>query len=364
MESIHPRSDRSGSSDDRQWSPTTRRTGRSSSVASPTSLTNPTTAYQDSDNGRLGSRFSILKPTAPNNQTLHASLPKVLSLPPWLQDTITELDASHPLRAVFPTFHDLSDPAAVHNSPENPPDYQIPRTDANQPFCFPSTPRAPPLARPRDSDTSPDEPQAFSAPYLLYHDDSLLNLQPETPTPSANAPSHSELAFPTASNYRPSSSTFTNVTKPAHIRRFETTLLSASSSNHTLHDPASPASQQDSECDGIFRYDPSQADFTPVLPPPPPRPFVFEKPAQIYFDSPIEDPISSDPSEPGDYHDPFKLDPEEYKKLSFKWAPFDSRTGMKGGLRSGKPETSAERPEEVSGDHLGDPHLALQLHRD
>jgi hypothetical protein len=58
MESIHPRSYRSGSSNRASF---TTRPARSSSTTSLTSLTNTTTSYQDSDNGRLGSGFSILK---------------------------------------------------------------------------------------------------------------------------------------------------------------------------------------------------------------------------------------------------------------------------------------------------------------
>jgi hypothetical protein len=75
MESINPRSYRSGSSNRASF--TTRRT-RSSSTTSLTSLTNPTTSYQNSYNGRLGSTFSILKPFASRNQTLQVLLPKVI----------------------------------------------------------------------------------------------------------------------------------------------------------------------------------------------------------------------------------------------------------------------------------------------
>ena len=60
---------------------------------------------------------------------------------------------------------------------------------------------------------------------------------------------------------------------------------------------------------------------------------------RVYFDSPVEDPVGSDPLEPDDY-DPFKLDAEEYKNLNFKWVPFDhGRMGSAGG-----PETSALPP--------------------
>jgi hypothetical protein len=336
MESIHPSSDRSGSSDRASYM--TRRT-RSSSTTSHTSLTNPTTPYQDSDNGRLGSRFSILKPTASRSQTPHVSIPKIMTLPSWLQDTIINLDASDPLRAVFPTLHGVSDPTLVDRSSENAPDYQIPRHGASQSFCSRSTPPIPSRARLPDSDTSSDEPQGFPAHnYPLYNNDFLLHVQPGSPiTPTG--------AFPAASNYHPSPSALINVARAPDIcAGFQATALPASSPNYILHDPVSPpaAAQRDVECDDIFRYDPYQADFiTPVLPPfEPPG---FERTTRVYFDSPIEDPINSDPLDPSD-HDPFKLDPEEFKRLGFKWTPFDRKMGMEEGTTSGEPETSGEPP--------------------
>jgi hypothetical protein len=131
---------------------------------------------------------------------------------------------------------------------------------------------------------------------------------------------------------------------PDICAEFKTTALPASSPNHILHGPVSPpaAAQCDVECDDIFRYDPSQADFTtPVHPPS--EPPSFERTTRVYFDSPVEDPLSSDPLEPSD-HDPFKLDPEECKRLGFKRTPFDRKTGMRGGTTSGEPEASGELP--------------------
>lgn len=341
VESIHPRPDRSGSSDCGSF--TTRRT-RSSSSASYTSLTNPTIPYQDSDHGRLGSKFSVLKPEATRNQTPQVPQPKIMTLPSWLRDTITELDVSNPLRTVFPTLHDVSDPALVNRSFENPPNYQSPRHDVNRPYCSHSTPPIPSGARLPDSDTSSDEPQASSALYPLYNNDSLLHVRSGSPAHPIGALLYSEVAFPTTPNYHPNSSAFTSVAKTPHIcAGFETTSLPASSPSHNLRDPVSPsaAARRDIGCDDIFRYDPSQADFTtPVLSPS--EPFVFESPAPVYFHSPIEDPIGSDPLEPSDYCDPFKLDLEEYKKLDFKWAPFGPPTGITRETRSGEPETNGK----------------------
>ena len=339
MESIRPRPNRQGSSD--YGSSMTRRT-RSSSITSPISLTNPTTQYQGSSHGRLGSKFSILKPTVSRSQTPHVSSPKILALPPWLRDTITELDGSHPLRGVFPPLHDDPDPITVKPPSENPPDYRIPQRGVNQSFCFPSTPLVPSRTRLPHSDTSSDEPQAFSSRYPLYHNDPLLHLRCGSPTPSAGALSHSEVAFHTASNPNPNPSAPINMAKTPHICGVETTSLPAPSSNHNLRDPGvSPAAQRDVEGDDIFRYDPSRADSTMALPPS--EPFVFGRPTRVYFDSPIEDPISSDPLEPSDY-DPFKLDPEEYKNLGFKWAPFHPQAGVRREPISSEPETSAEPP--------------------
>lgn len=343
MESIHPRSRRSGSSDD-CGSFATRRT-RSSSITSPTSLTDPTTPYQDSDNGRLGSEFSILRPTASISRTTRVSPPKILALPSWLRNTVTGLEASHPLRAVFPTLrHDAPDSTVAERSPEDLPNYQIPRHGSNQPFCFPSTPRTSSKGRLPNSDTSSDEPQTFSAYHPPYHNDSLLYLRSGSPIHPASASPHSEVAtFHTPSNPHPSPSTLINVTKTTHICGFETPPHPASSSNHDLHDPASPATQPDVGCDDVFRFNLSQADFTPVQVPSF-KPFVFERPTRVYFDSPIEDPISSDPLEPSDY-DPFKLDPEEYKNIGFKWAPFDPRaSGTKRELISSEPKETTTPP--------------------
>jgi hypothetical protein len=91
MKSIHPRSDRPGSSNRANF--TTRPT-RSSSTTSDTSLTNPTIPYQDSDAWAFRVRIFhfILKPTAARSQMQHVSIPKLVALPSWLQDTITEID--------------------------------------------------------------------------------------------------------------------------------------------------------------------------------------------------------------------------------------------------------------------------------
>ena len=342
MESIRSRSERAESSDSGSF--TTRRT-RSSSITSPSSLTDPTTPHQDSDHRRLGTGFSILKAEAQRSQTPQASLPKILALPPWLQDTIAELDASHPLRAVFPTLHDTSNPGVVEHSLGNPHDCPAPPhahpTDANQLIRFSSTPRIQSRACQPDSDTSSDEPRPFSSNYPLYHNNSLLHLHSGSRTPSVGALSQSRGALPTATNSYPSSSARTDVTNAMHIFDSETAPRFALSLNPDPPDRAFPTPRCNLEYDGVFRYNPSQADSTTVTPVP--QPFGFERPIQVYFDSPIEDPVGSDPSEPNDY-DPFKLDPDEYKNLSFKWAPFDPQSGTRRELTEGEPEINARPP--------------------
>lgn len=341
MESIRSRSERAGSSD--SGSLVTRRT-RSSSITSRSSLTNPTAPHQDSDHGSLGTVFSILKLEASKNQTPQASLPKISALPPWLQDTITELDVSHPLRAIFPTLHDASNPGVVEHSLENPPSCLIPQTahtdDVDRTFRFPSTPRIQPRARQRDSDTSSDELRPPSSDYSLYRNNCLLHLHSGSPTPSTSALSQPGV-FPTTRNSYPSSSARISEADTAHIFDFETAPLPASSLNRDPSGRVSSAPPSNLEHDGIFRYNPSQTGSTTALPPG--QPFVFERPVQVYFDSPTEDPVSSDPLEPNDY-DPFKLDPDEYKNLSFKWAPFDLQTGTRRELTTGEPETGAQQP--------------------
>ena len=336
MESIHPRANRRGSSD--CGSSTARRT-RSSSIPSPSSLTNPTASYQD--RGNLGNGFSVLKSETLKNQTPEVSSLKILGLPPWLQDTITELDVSHPLRAVFPTLPNVADPTIVEHSLENQPSYPTPRSGHNRPFFFPSTPpRIPSKAHRQGSDTSSDEPREFSAHYPLYRN-SLLHLQPGSPTLSAGVRSQPEVSLPIPSHPRPSSPALINVTKTPHICGSETTPLPASSSNPNTRPQFSPT-RRDPERDDIFRYDPSRADPTTALSPS--KPFVFEKPTRVYFDSPIEDPISSDPLEQNDY-DPFKLDPEECNNLSFKWTPFDLRTRERRAPTAGELETGIQPPD-------------------
>ncbi|KAF9784424.1 hypothetical protein BJ322DRAFT_848106 [Thelephora terrestris] len=336
VESIHPRAKGSSSSD--CGSAMTRR-ARSSSLTMPSSLTNPTTPYQDSDRGRLGAGFSILKPMVSRSQTSHAPVPKITALPPWLQDTITELNASHPLRAVFPVLHEVSDPQVVNHPTENPPESPVPpRHGVNRPFCFSSTPpRVPSSTRLPDPDTSSDELQALSPHYPLYQTDSLLHLRSRSPAPSIGALSRSEVGLRTSTDSRPGTSALTNMTKNPDICEFKTPPLLASSSDRDPHETVSPATQRDVECDDVFRYNTSQADLPIALPPS--EPFVFERPTRVYFDSPIEDPMSSDPLEPNDY-DPFRLDPEEYKNISFKWTPFDPQVGTRAPTLPGS-ETSA-----------------------
>lgn len=344
MESILPTSDRPGSSDSGGF--TTRRT-RSSSITSPSSLTSPTTPNQDTNHRRLGTGFSILKLEMPRSQAPQASFPKILALPPWLQDTVTELDASHPLRAVFPVLHDASDPGGVKHSLESPLDYRTPRpahpNDANRPSRFPSTPpRIPSRACQPDSDTSSEEPQPFPTHYPMYHNYPLLHPRSGSLTPCVDVLPQPG-ACPTAANSYPSPSAQTNLAETAHISGLETIPLSASSLNHDSPDTVSPAPRRGVEYDGVFRYNPSQTD-SPTTAPPPSQPFVFERPIRVYFDSPIEDPISSDPLEPNDY-DPFKLsDPEEYKNLSFKWTPFDLQTRTRKEPTAGELETNTRSP--------------------
>ena len=342
MATIRSRSERTGSSD--SGSLTTRR-ARSSSIPSPSSQTNPTSPYQNSDHGRLGTGFSILKPEESRSRISQASSPKILALPPWLQDTITELDPSHPLRVVFPTLHDAPDPGIVNHSFENSLGHQNPRSthpnDANRSFRFPPTPRIQSKACHPDSDTSSDELKPTSPNYPLYRNNSLLHLRSGSPSLSIGVLSQSGDVFPTATAPYPSSSARINVAD-AHTSDFETTPLSASSSNHDPPDRVFPSPRRNVEYDGIFRYNPPQTVSTTGLPPP--QPFIFERPIQVYFDSPIEDPIGSDPLEPHD-HDPFKLDLDEYKNLGFKWAPFDLQTGIAGREpTTDEPETSARSP--------------------
>lgn len=345
MGSIHPRSNRPGSSD--SASSTARRT-RSSSSASRLSFTNPTGPYQGSDQGRLGSGFSILKPEVPRSQTPHAAFPKILALPPWLQDTITELDGSHPLRAVFPTLHDASDTGAPNHPLDNSPDSQITRhahhNDANWAFRFSPTPRIhPPRPRQPGSDTSSDGPQPASTHQPLYHNNSLLHLRSVSPTstPFVGAVPQPEGVLPAAATSDSSPSAPTNVANTTHISGSNATPFSASPLNHDLPHLISPVPRPNAKYDGIFRYNLLRPDSATSLPPS--QPFIFERPTRVYFDSPIEDPINSDPWEPED-HDPFKLDPEECKNLNFKWASFDLQTGIRGEPTVGEPETSARSP--------------------
>ena len=121
----------------------------------------------------------------------------------------------------------------------------------------------------------------------------------------------------------------------------ETTPLPASSSNPNTRPQFSPT-RRDPERDDIFRYDPSRADPTTTFSPS--KPFVLEKPPRVYFDSPIEDPISSDPLEQNDY-DPFKLDPEECNNLSFKRTPFDLRARERRAPTPGELETGTKPPD-------------------
>ena len=329
MENIHPRSDCQTTSDCGSFS--TRRPR----ITTPSSLTDPTTIYRDSGHGRLGAEFSILKPAV--SKVSHACFPKILALPSWLQDTITELDVSHPLRTVFPTLHDVSDPSAIKEPPEDPTQYP-PGRGANLHFFLPTTPPRSSGARPQDSDTSSDEPQASSAHHSLYQNDSLLHLRSGPSIPPLSDLLQQETASIAASNHYPNST----LTKCPHICGSETNHPPASSSVRNPDDHlVSPATQQDAEYGDVFRYDPSHVYSGTVLPPF--KPFVFEKPIRVYFDSPTEDPIDNDLLEPSDF-DPFKLDPEEYRKISFKWVPFDLRTGTKRGLKSSEIETSPKPP--------------------
>jgi len=339
MERIRSRAGRSVSSDSGSF---TRRRTRSSSITSPSSFTSPTTLYRDSDQGRLGIGFSVLKLEMPRSQTPQASLSKISALPPWLQDTINELGASHPLRAVFPAPHDASDLDVARSAPENSADYQRPRhphpNDIHWSLRLPSTPpRIPPsMSRQPDSETSSDGPRPFSTHYTLYRNNSLLHLRSGSPAPSVGARTQPESASPNASNPYPSPVAPIKVANGTHISRFKTTPRSASSLNHEPPVPSSPAPRPDVDYDGVFRYNPSQADSGMDLSPQPPA---FERPIRTYFDSPTEDPISSDPLGPEDY-DPFKLDPEEYKNLGFKWAPFDCESTL-----AGVPGASARSPD-------------------
>ena len=283
--------------------------------------------------GRLGTGFSVLKPEVPRIQTQQASFSKILALPPWLQDTITELDASHPLRAAFPAFRDPPDSGVAGCPPENFPGHPTPQrthpNDVTWSFHLPSTsPRIPPSRPPQpDSDTSSEDPQPFSTHYPSYDNNSLLHLRSRSPTPSIDAPARLEGAFPPAADSCAIASAPIRVINTTHISEFKTTNLPSSSFSHNPSDPVSLAPGNNAECDGVFRYNMSQADSAIAVPPS--QPFIFERPIRVHFDSPIEDPTNSDPLESDD-HDPFKLDPEECKNLNFKWAPFDLRAGSGG----------------------------------
>ena len=340
MESIRSKSERAGSSDSGSF--TTRRT-RSSSITLPSPLTNPMALHRDVDHGRLGTGFSILKPS--RSQAPQAPLTKILALPPWLQGAITELDASHPLRAVFPSPRGVFDPDAavdysLDNSPDSPvPEHSNPNIYASRSLHFPSTSRIQSRAFQLDSDSS-DELRPLSSNHSS-HPNSLLHLRSGSHALSVSAPPQPERSLPASTTSFPGPSTRVTTTNAAHIFDFETVPASASSLNRNSPDRVSPTPPRNLEYDGIFRYDPSQTDSTAVLPSL--QPFVFERPIQVYFDSPVEDPIDSDPLESTD-HDPFKLDPDEYKNLGFRWAPFDPQTGSRKELTGMEAETGTPLP--------------------
>ena len=297
------------------------------------------TLHRDFDHERLGTGFSILKPL--RSQAPRAPLTKISGLPPWLQDTITELDTSHPLRAVFPAPRDVSDHGAVDHSFDNPPipQHTNPNIDVHWSPRFPSTSRVQPGECQLDSDTS-DELRPLSPNRPLYSNP-LLRLRSGSPTLSAYAPTQLERNLPATTISCPGPSTRTATTNTAHIFDFETVPLSASSLNRNLPDQVSPAPPRNPEYDGIFRYDPSQTVSTKVLPSL--QPFVFERPIRVYFDSPIEDPVDSDPLDPNDY-DPFKPDPDECKNLGFRWAPFNPQTETRRELTGIETETGTPPP--------------------
>ncbi|KAF7315732.1 hypothetical protein MIND_00089100 [Mycena indigotica] len=266
-----------------------RRRARSASSASGSSI--PKTPIDDyaSHHGRLGSQFSVLKLDTNRNSGWNESSsdpiesPSTTSsiLPTWLADTFSTLNAGHPLRLLLPP---KSEPSTTGNTKDDNPffitmlkesspsvlEYEPHPTTHSSPLPFSTAGPCSTIAIPVDPPMEEHAPFSIPGHQLL----------PTTPSQS-NTFAHLSPVFalpslsPQPTEDIPDSAVFLS----------------------DLHDPPPNADDDDL----ISFHTPSDRN--------PHR--------MVYFDSPADDPIYSDPLDVG-----YELD-----SLDFQWTPFIQQAG-------------------------------------
>ncbi|KAH7914135.1 hypothetical protein BJ138DRAFT_1212496 [Hygrophoropsis aurantiaca] len=274
------------------------RSSGSSSVSSYDIPKTPIDAYSGLSEGRLGVGFSVLKmrgqPDFFHSPNVKSSsdddfqiLPSTLSLkkpkplPNWLVSTFQTLGPEHPLRGLLPLEQDVTREWVAHAV--------VPASETRAPAIEPA------------ERSVPDEIFAFN-PFCAEIE---LEQAIETSLSSSVPPDGKDDAI-----YRHLTPIFSNDLDNDVVVNASPEINSMLiSGNPSLHDD-SPAFNYAVASPTLVAQDHARLFSTPG-----PN---FAQSRTVYFDSPLEDPASSDSLEPQD----FELDLES---LDFRWTPFDRK---------------------------------------
>ncbi|KAJ7072337.1 hypothetical protein C8F01DRAFT_1243396 [Mycena amicta] len=299
------------------------RRARSASSTSGSSVPKTPVDEYDIHHGRLGPEFSVLKLAAnmwdgsSSDSCEQPAPPPHVPLPPWLADTFSTLGPTHPLRLLLPrttrteagpiplTEHDaISDLSDEAHFPVLENDFEPEtRSRSTSPMPFSTAGPCSTISYPIDSILFADDQLPFSVP------------GPRSILPNAKAPALSDYLSPPQQSdalILPSRNLPGYNSPPSAPSPFEESMPEITDYLSDLDDiPLIPT--LGASCTPVSGYNARHA---------------------IYFDSPAEDPVHSDPLEVG----------YELESLDFKWKPFIQTANVDAVGRKTNPVPNSDDP--------------------
>jgi hypothetical protein len=246
-------------------------------------------------------------------------------LPSWLQNAISGLASHHPLRVILPQESREPEAAELEDNVFDDMQSSTSNYEETQTFAFTVPPPPSPLLVPLFYPPVTEKTVlSFDQPYAAKSDANfqrLLNSPhlENTMLRFASAPNTPIMPF-SAPGPKYNQNGQDDRIIPDHVRITDSSVTSSSPTRillvpqsntfgptddlQTIGQPPSFVPHYE---DDLFELEMSTAPQPPI---------------RVYFDSPLEDPTSSDPMEPEEY-ELFEIDPE---KLDFRWMPFDRKT--------------------------------------
>lgn len=334
----------------------------SSSTASYDIPRTPVDAYSSLDDGRVGLEFSTVKSQPHTKYARGAPLPSMdfmfghgdhptpnnkAQVPLWLQDTVASLKKSHPLRSFIPVpTIDAPEADPGHHVEEDVFAFQppAPQQETDDMLRVPD-PMQPSYMLPEPSNARSVLPFSMPGPgsdlahaewantvdtaYDLTQEDPQyahshgppeedVHLSAIPPEQGETSPNRAPLPFA-----QPPSPTLVEDDFSAHIELSPQYLSSSPLTDSYMHDAQEPGLTPARTRSSSSRTSDSISFPKPFSTPGPGSTFSVSSASRaptfkVFFDSPTEDPMMSDPMEKPDY----ELD-LDYDNLDFKWEKFD-----------------------------------------